>query len=100
MKYFEEVSAVDQNIQNKFILKSFRLNLIFIFCFAFLVTLWDKKIATPNLKKKKLENIKRLERVYVIIIYGMLKGAIFKILFSPFVANKLLLFFFLKIIIF
>lgn len=39
MKYFEEVSAVDQNIQNKFILKSFRLNLIFIFCFAFLVTL-------------------------------------------------------------
>lgn len=46
--------------------------------------------------KTKLENIKRLERVYVIIIYGMLKGAIFKILFSPFVANKLLLFFFLK----
>lgn len=53
-----------------------------------------QKNCHPNLKKKtKLENIKRLERVYVIIIYGMLKGAIFKILFSPFVANKLLLFF-------
>lgn len=54
----------------------------------------QKKLPPQICLKTKLENIKRLERVYVIIIYGMLKGAIFKILFSPFVANKLLLFFF------
>lgn len=60
MKYFEEVSAVDQNTQNKFILKSFRLNLIFIFCFAFLVTLWDKKIATPNFFKNKIREYKAI----------------------------------------